>query len=167
MPSIASGATAGLAGTVTMTVAMEALHRTLPEGQRFPLPPRLIAEHVVDRAGAKDIVQTPRDEQLAAVVGHFGYGAATGAAYALASPYLPRDPVASGAIWGMIVWAGSYMGWLPLAGLRPLATRLPPQRELAMIAAHLVFGVSIGLTYDGLTRDGRSRGRESARRVGA
>lgn len=37
--AIASGAIAGCIGTVTMTAAMSALFRLLPQRQRFPLPP--------------------------------------------------------------------------------------------------------------------------------
>ncbi len=134
-----------------MTAAMEALHRRLPERERFPLPPRLITEQVVDRLGATDVVTTARDEQLVAAVSHFTYGAAAGIAYSLAASSLPRPPFVSGVLWGLTVWAFGYLGWLPLTGIRPLPSKLPPRREAVMVATHLVFGVSIALTYAALT----------------
>jgi hypothetical protein len=57
------------------------MHRRLPAPERYPLPPREIIEGVlpeVARGGAEE-----RGRQTTTLAAHFGYGAATGALYAL------------------------------------------------------------------------------------
>ncbi|MCA1636528.1 MAG: hypothetical protein LC802_23280 [Acidobacteria bacterium] len=54
----------------------------------------------------------------------------------------------------MAVWAGSYLGWLPAAGILRPATEHPPRRTALMIAAHVVWGVAAGLVVESLTDDG-------------
>jgi putative membrane protein len=71
---------------------------------------------------------------------HFGYGTAVGALYVPLAD-LPSGPwPAKGMAFGLLVWIGSYLGWLPLTGLLSPATRHPAERNLLMIAAHLVWG---------------------------
>ena len=77
------------------------------------------------------------------MLAHFGYGAATGAAFAAATG--SRDP-AAGAAYGVLVWAGSYLGWIPAAGILRPAWEHPARRNLLMIAVHLVWGASMALT---------------------
>src|SRR5437879_2556421 len=64
------GAAAGCIATVPMTWAMEAMHRRLPERERYPLPPRQIAMRVATEAGVKD--RLDEAERLGVtLVGHF------------------------------------------------------------------------------------------------
>jgi hypothetical protein len=44
----------------------------------------------------------------------------------------------------MAVWAGSYLGLLPAAGILPSATRDYPERNAVMIGAHVVWGAALG-----------------------
>jgi putative membrane protein len=53
---------------------------------------------------------------------------------------------------GSLVWAGSYLGWLPALGLRQSATRDYPSRNIQMIAAHLVWGAVAEALLDGIDR---------------
>ncbi len=69
-------------------------------------------------------------------------------------------PALAGAGFGLAVWAGSYLGWLPAAGILRPATEHPPRRVALMIAAHLVWGASAGLALGALS--GAGRGREGA-----
>ena len=102
------GAIAGVVGTAAMTAAMRALHRRLPPAERYPLPPREIIERVVPEGVSE---QTRRTSTIAS---HFGYGAGMGAVFALA----PVDKgTLTGAGYGVLVWAGSYLGWIPSAGI--------------------------------------------------
>src|SRR5205085_2819495 len=48
------GAVAGCVDTVPMTWAMEAMHRRLPQQERYPLPPRQITMRVAEKAGVKE-----------------------------------------------------------------------------------------------------------------
>lgn len=56
-----------------------------------------------DEAGLRTVTATA----------HFGYGAIAGIVYAL----LPRRMI-SGGSYGVLVWALSYLGWIPLARAR-------------------------------------------------
>ena len=152
MHQLVNGSIAGLAATVPMSAAMAALHRLLPEQERYPLPPREVTVRVADRVGAEELTDTEPGRQGATWVSHFGYGAASGAAYGALAKAIPLGPVAGGVLWGLAVWAGSYLGWLPAMGIRASATRQPPRREALMIAAHVVFGAATGLAYDVLRR---------------
>jgi len=43
-----------------------------------------------------------------------------------------------------MVWGGSYLGLLPSLGILRPATDHPAQRNALMIAAHLVWGATLG-----------------------
>lgn len=152
MHQLVSGSIAGLAATVPMSAVMAALHRQLPPHERYPLPPREITVEVAHRAGAEEAVDSEPDREMSTWVSHFGYGAASGAAYGALAGALPLGPLAGGILWGLVVWSGSYLGWLPAARIRASAAKQPPRREALMIAAHVVFGAATGLAYHALQR---------------
>jgi hypothetical protein len=142
------GALGGIAGTVTMTMAMRRMHRRLADDERYPLPPREIIESMA-RSPQGHRRTDERELQEITLGAHFAYGAATGALYHLLRP---ADGVASGAGYGLLVWAASYLGWIPgLAILEP-ATRHPLRRNGLMLIAHLVWGASLALTIRELQR---------------
>lgn len=135
------GALAGLTATAAMTAAMHRLHRRLPAGDRYPLPPRELTQELL----APGDETTARNATLAA---HFGYGASAGALYAL----LTRTPrMRSGTLYAIAAWAASYLGWVPgIGALRP-ATAHPGSRNALMLAAHVVWGATLALTARELT----------------
>ncbi len=53
MGRLLSGTIAGFGATLPMTMAMVAMHRRLPEHQKYPLPPRRITMNAAKKAGAK------------------------------------------------------------------------------------------------------------------
>jgi uncharacterized membrane protein YagU involved in acid resistance len=138
-----AGSVAGLAATVPMTAVMELLHRPLPPGQRRPLPPRRVTMRAADAVGVADDLSEPERVGLTTAA-HFGFGAAAGSVYGLLAP---RDPVpaAAGVAYGLAVWAGSYMGWLPAMGLHPHPADEPAGRVAATVAAHVVWGAVLGV----------------------
>lgn len=151
------GGLAGLLATVPMTAVMLASHPRLPAGRGYALPPRLITDHVAGRplsplrrAGLGD---------PATLAAHFGFGAAAGSLYALLAPRLrQRYPVGSGIAYGLAVWSGSYLGWVPAIGAMAPADRQPASRNAMMIAAHVVWGAALGLADALLARpDGGAR----------
>jgi len=143
------GAAAGLAATVPMTAAMEAMHRRLPARQRHPLPPRKITMRFAGKARVRHRLNEP--ERLAATLAaHFGYGSAVGAVLGAVAPKGTAKAAAAGAGFGLLVWAASYLGLMPLLDLHPPATREPAGRNLLMIAAHLVWGATAGAVADAL-----------------
>jgi len=144
------GALAGLAATAPMTLAMKLMHERLPPHEQYPLPPREIAMEVAEEAGVKHELDEEERTGLT-LAGHFAYGAACGAVYApLARALEDVPPPLTGAAFGLAVWAGSYLGWLPAAGILRPATEHPPRRTALMITAHLVWGTSIAITQNKL-----------------
>jgi uncharacterized membrane protein YagU involved in acid resistance len=135
------GALAGIVGTAAMTAAMRVLHRRLPPAERYPLPPREIVERLARDAGGAALPETGR--QQATLAAHFGYGAATGALYAVAVG--SKGPVA-GAAYGVAVWAASYLGHIPALGILEPAVRHPLRRNALMIAVHIVWGATMAAT---------------------
>jgi uncharacterized membrane protein YagU involved in acid resistance len=72
-------------------------------------------------------------------VAHVAYGAAA----AMPLPFVMRRSSAGlAAVYGLAVWAASYLGWLPLLGIQTFPTRHPLRRTAAMIAAHVVWAVT-------------------------
>jgi uncharacterized membrane protein YagU involved in acid resistance len=84
-----------------------------------------------------------KGRRSATLAAHFGYGAATGALYALLRP---RGIILPGAAYGLLVWTVSYFGIMP--GLRILqpAHNHPLRRNWLMIVAHLVWGSTMAST---------------------
>ena len=153
MANVLTGAGAGLLATVPMTIVMEALHAGLPGETPRPLPPREVAEAAAVKAGVSRQL-SERDIQALTLAGHFGYGALCGAAFGLVAPERPGAAAGAGMLFGLGVWAGSYLGWLPATGLRQPPRYDPVARSGLMIAAHLVWGLSAGLLL-GLRRPRR------------
>ena len=126
-----------------MTVAMAAMHRALPPGEQEPLPPRQITENVAAAAGV-DLGPDEETHKTATLAAHFGYGATVGAMYGPLAGMTGLPRVAEGVLYGLAVWGGSYLGALPGAGLYKPANEETPGRNALMIAAHVVWGASLG-----------------------
>ena len=152
MKRVLSPALAGLVGTALMTIAMEMLWRRLPARQQYPLPPREIIEQTLPRALGRDADDDAR--RRLTLLAHFGFGAA--AAVVFASLFRSRSPVL-GAAYGLLVWAASYLGWIPAFGILRPAHSHPAQRNALMIAVHLVWGAWMALSLGALEMIGVSR----------
>jgi hypothetical protein len=156
-----SGAVAGFAGTVPMTVAMEKMFHELPPSEHYPLPPSEITERV-EEEGLGEPLPMPHHKTLT-LLSHFGYGTAIGTVYALTASKLPFGPVVNGSLFGLAVWAGSYLGWIPALGILSPATEHPPRRTALMIIAHLIWGSATGLLVDKLEPPDQGTLRASSR----
>ena len=138
------GALAGCAATAPMTALMELLHH-LPVPEPKTLPPRTITENVARAANLGAAVDTPYQSTIATIIAHFAFGAGAGALYAPLEQQLPQVPAPlKGAGFGVIVWAVSYLGWLPATGLLRPATEQSARRNFLMIVAHLLWGACLG-----------------------
>lgn len=135
----ARGALAGLTATFPMTIVMSRLYPILPARERHPLPPRHITEklagesglaHGLDEGGMKAVT----------LASHFAYGAASGSLFGLLAGFAPRPLALSGVVYGLLVWAISYLGWLPATGVLPDSRNESARRNGLMIAAHVVWG---------------------------
>lgn len=156
LTSLIAGGVAGCVATLPMTLAMEAMHRQLPPEERYPLPPRQITENFAHEVGVNAYLDEG-SRTHATMVAHFAYGAAMGALYGSLGTRLHIHEPARGALFGVGVWTGSYLGLLPSVGLLTPATQHPLRRNALMIAAHVVWGVATGLLLNVTTRDRRHR----------
>lgn len=155
MRDLLAGAVAGALATGPMTVTMTALRRRLPDARRQAIPPRQITRSIAAKTGVARALDA--EQESAATYGaHLGYGASVGAVYPAFAARVPAPPLVAGPLFGLAVWAGSYLGWLPAAGILRSAAREPAGRNAMMIAAHLVFGAATALVYEA-TRE-RARG---------
>ena len=151
MDRILLGALAGLAATGPMTLAMKLMHEQLPRGEQYPLPPRQVTEGLAEKAGVNEHLGE-EEREAATWVSHVAYGAACGALYgAVAGERVGGHPLLAGAGFGLAVWAGSYLGWLPAAGVLSPATEHPARRNALMIAAHVVWGATTGVVLERLS----------------
>jgi uncharacterized membrane protein YagU involved in acid resistance len=107
------------------------------------LPPRQIMEEMTERVGIEDRMNENELIGLT-VVSHFGYGAFFGFLYSLFEPWISLHSSLKGALAGIALWTASYLGWLPAMGILSPATRHPWRRNLLMIVAHVIWGVTLG-----------------------
>jgi len=150
MNHVTSGSLAGFVATVPMTAVMQLLHKyPVPEPERWP--PRQIAERMGRRLGLTQ--ELDHDERSALTwASHFGYGTSAGGLYGLLFGNTSVPPVTFGVGYGLAVWAASYLGWLPAAGIMRPATRQNRRRNVMLIASHAVWGGVLGLLTDRLRR---------------
>jgi uncharacterized membrane protein YagU involved in acid resistance len=141
--ALLKGTLAGLAATLPMTIFMLATQRFLPKRQQYELPPEMITKDLARRAHIRHHL----NKQLilgATTASHFGYGAAMGAAYGPLQKRVPLPAIAQGVLFGLLVWTASYLGLLPLLGISASGQKEPLRRNLMMIAAHVIWGASLG-----------------------
>lgn len=163
--SVLAGSAAGCAATAPMTAVMEGVRRLLPPDQQDPLPPRQITDRAAAAVGLDDDLSEDQKEAATAAA-HFGFGASAGAAYGLVAPHLPFGPVGNGIGYGLVVWAGSFFGWLPATGLYKQPENEPAGRHLKMAVSHVVWGATLGLIHHALAGDGHSDEQSALRHVG-
>lgn len=143
------GAVGGVAATTTMSAAMAAAHRAGALGEP---PPRKITRRAEAAVG---VATDRRTLDALSWLGHYGYGAVMGALFGVLQRRLRAPRLVAGVVWGLIVWAASYLGWLPAAGLHPAAHRDRPDRTATMVASHVVYGATLGWA-GGRRRDRRA-----------
>jgi hypothetical protein len=144
----------GVAATGPMSAIMVAIHRRLPAGERYPLPPREITMKAIERVpGGREI--DPATRSALTWLAHFGYGGAAGALYAGANAVAvgSQKSTERGLLFGLLVWAVSYLGLLPGLGVLKPVTEHPVRRSGLMIVAHLAWGLILAGLYEVFTSD--------------
>jgi hypothetical protein len=144
LEDVAVGAFAGCLATIPMTISMAAMYKILPATERYPLPPRQITMKFAEQVGIQDRLNEEERYKLT-LTAHFGAGAVAGALYGFVAPQIHLPAPIAGASFGLMFWAGNYLGVLPALGLLNSATQHPLRRTGLMIAAHLVWGSITGL----------------------
>jgi hypothetical protein len=140
----------GLLSTAAMTVVMQWLYTRLPRDEQYPLQPEEIAI-VAESKLLGRFLDEPQHMALT-LASHFGYGTTLGAIYSLVAERLHVTSLLSGILYGMVVWAGSYLGWLPAFRVLRPATEFTPSRRSLLIISHLVWGACLGLLRNSMKR---------------
>lgn len=139
--AILDGALGGALGTVTMSAVMLLAGKAGLMGEH---PPDLIAGKLLDATGVDARSEAAQD--ALASVAHLGFGVGSGAVFAVLHRRL-RLPIPAelhGVVFGTLVWAVSYRGWVPALGIMPPAEEDQPGRPAAMVLAHWVYGATLG-----------------------
>jgi hypothetical protein len=132
------GAFAGTVATVPMSVVMLAGRRMGLVGEA---PPETITATLLDRGG---VHRSAKEQDTLAVGLHIAFGAGAGAVFGPISRRVPIAPIPLGIAYGTGIWAVSYMGWIPWAGLMPAAQHDRRDRQAVMLAGHVVYGAALG-----------------------
>lgn len=123
-----------------MTAAMLLIQRLLPRSSQEHLEPRQIVdeglEHVADSSELSDT-----QRRRLSLVAHFSYGAMSGAVYPAFEKAYPGP--GRGPLYGMLLFAASYAGWLPALDILPPPTRRPRGRNALLAISHLVWGATL------------------------
>lgn len=147
--SVSRGLLAGLAGTVAMTLAQEAVswarnRRSSVAGSlREPRtwaeapPPAQVARQVAAVFGYR---VTKRQAPLVGNAVHLGWGVALGGLYGLAQEQLRLHPLAHGAVFGAAVWGLQYAVLPGLKVYEPI-WRYPPGTLAVDLSYHLAYGL--------------------------
>ena len=155
------GAAAGLAATVPMTIAMEALRTWLPQEQHRSMPPREIVDRAVAKTGEAENVGEG-DRVVITTAAHLAFGTAAGAVYGALFGSQHRS-VVSGIGYGLAVWAFSYGVGMPSLGLHPSAVNDTQDRNEVLIGSHIVWGAVLGALSAG-SEGGREPGYAGGKR---
>ena len=153
---------AGAVATAAMTAFIKGWQQAVPQERTRTVPPREVTKGVTEKAGVWQRLPPPARTALT-WVSHFGYGEASALAYAATLGRVPAPAAATGALFGLGVWVGSYAGWLPAFRVFPPPEDKPASTNAMMIGAHLVFGSVLGATFEALQRN--AGGSNGARRA--
>ena len=150
---VVGGTVGGVVGSAFMAVPILAARAAGLTGT--PAPER-ITEGLLHRAG----VRLDRDtEDQVTAMSHVGFGAGAGALYGVLAPRdtdLPRA-LALGLGYATALYAVSYAGWVPALGLLAPPDRDQPARQVVMLVAHWLYGVSIAVATHAASGDRRPR----------
>jgi len=132
----------GFVSTSVMTAVMQLLYNGLPRDEQYPLPPEEIAAVAEVTIIGKELNQP--QHMAWTFISHYGYGITLAGIYSKISEHLPFGVLPKGILYGLAVWAGSYLGWLPVLGVLRPATQFPPARNGLMIISHVIWGAVLG-----------------------
>jgi len=134
--SLSKGILAGLIGGLVATAAKSLAEKIYaPRTHGEPEPPVLLAEKV---AGHElTIVQ----RKISSEAIHWGFGAATGAAYGALAEYVPTVTSKDGANFGMALVTLTHQGALPAMGLGARPGEQTAREKTSEMTSHIVYGV--------------------------
>lgn len=135
-----AGGLAGGVATGLMSAWMLLAERLGLEGEQ---PPEAIVEAGLDALG---VSRSETMENALASVLHLLFGVANGVVYRLLRRRWPTPGprVLHGVGYGLGVWATSYYGWIPAAGVLPPPHHDDSGRAKTMLLAHVLYGGVLG-----------------------
>lgn len=134
--SLAKGLLAGLIGGIVATAAKSLAERIYaPRAHGEPEPPELLATKVA--GNELTVVQ----KNISAEAIHWGFGAATGAAYGALAEYVPTVTSKDGASFGMALVTLTHQGALPMMGLAGHPGEQTTREKTSEMTSHIVYGV--------------------------
>lgn len=151
---ILTGAIAGFAGGVVMAMMMlKAAPKVMPERMRpAEFVPKKAIEWSEEQAGRPDAL-SEANEMKAGMAAHLGYSAFLGATYGLARPLAERLPApVAGMLYGVGTWVVGFEGFMPALGVMERTTEKPPVKWPAPIVAHMIYGATTALAFEGIER---------------
>lgn len=153
MDRVFTGIWAGLIATGPMTLSFFKFFEEIFSVKRKPLPPSQLTAMIEKKVGVRPQTQTGHANLT--LMSHFLYGAGTGLVYSQTMGRIGGAPMAKGAVFGLVVWAASYLGWIPAMNLAPKAKKMNPARNSMMVISHLVWGLSLAYAEDQLRSNGK------------
>lgn len=143
LQTLARGALAGTIATVPMTAVMGIGKAA---GWMVTPPPKQIAAEAQQETGIRSEIGHPAFT-VAWLGAHFAFGAGCGALFAGGRQFLPYSSPPAGMIFGAGIWAAAYGAILPALGLYPSLPDDSHTRSAVMLAAHGIFGATLGALY--------------------
>lgn len=133
------GAIAGAVATAPMSAVMIGAKQFGLIGE---LPPEKITANFLKRT---PISPSEEHQDSLATALHFGFGSAAGALFGVIAPKRLIARIPLGMTYGAAIWGVSYMGWIPAFGIMPHAARDRRDRQMVMLAGHVVYGTALAL----------------------
>lgn len=144
------GAVAGVAGAVVMTIPIVVSQRL----RLFHTPP---PEEISDNVARRTWLLPDPSHRVFPVLwiaAHLGYGATCGTLFSLLRRWLPGwlpgSARSAGPVFGLSVWAVGYLGFVPALRLYPWPANDSRPRQVVMIVAHGLFGLTVAGVDDRL-----------------
>jgi putative membrane protein len=134
--SLAKGLLAGLIGGLAATAAKTLAEKVFPPRTHGePEPPSVLVEKIFGR-------RLEGAQKLAAMETiHWGFGAATGAAYGALAEYYPAATAKDGVAFGMALTSLTHGTTLPALGISAEPEELTYREKRSEMATHVVYGV--------------------------
>jgi hypothetical protein len=133
------GAIAGVLATAPMSAVMMGAKQL---GLMGEMPPEKITAKLLKRT---PISPSEKHQDALATALHFGFGSAAGALFGVIAPKRLIARIPMGMTYGAAIWGVSYMGWIPAFGIMPHAARDRRDRQMVMLAGHVVYGTALAL----------------------
>jgi hypothetical protein len=113
-------------------------------------PPEVVTQRVAARSG---LWLEGRPLGLSTIAAHLAFGATAGAFFTSATEVgrVRAHRATLGPLYGIAVWALAYLGALPRLGLIASQESVGRRRDLVMLVAHLLFGITLVVLTKGLS----------------